>query len=129
MDDQSIKLLENHPKLNRLEIGSPFGRRRGFTDVGMRSLPRIPNLDYVNLENLQITDRGVESSLQVQKLKDVRLAGSSATMRSVKRLREHFPDILVTGSPRHFAAENTLRIGCAGSGLVVQSIVTTTTAV
>ena len=111
VDDQSIKLLENHPKLNRLEIGSPFERRVGFTDIGMRSLPRIPNLDYVNLENLQITDRGMESLLQVPRLKDVRLAGSAATMRSVKRLREHFPDILVTGSPRHSAAENTLRIG------------------
>jgi hypothetical protein len=111
MDDQSIKLLENHPKLNRLEIGSPFERRVGFTDVGMRSLSRIPNLDYVNLENLQITDRGIESLLQVPKLKDVRLAGSGVTMRSVKRLRDHFPNILVAGSPRHSAAENTLRIG------------------
>lgn len=111
IDDQSIRLLENHPKLNRLEIGSPYERRVGFTDVGMRSLPKIPNLDYVNLENLQITDRGVESLLQVSKLKDVRLAGSGVTMRSVKRLRERFPDVLVTGSPRHSAAENTLRIG------------------
>jgi hypothetical protein len=32
-------------------------------------------------------------------------------MRSVKRLRDHFPNIMVAGSPRHSAAENTLRIG------------------
>ena len=111
INDLTIRLLENHPKLKFLEIGSELEVRTGFTDMGMRSLPKIPNLRQVNLQNLQITDRGVESLLECPKIEVVKLGGSKATMKSVQKLREKFPEITVTGAPRHFAAENTIRIG------------------
>lgn len=111
MNDQTIRLLEKHPTLKYLEIGSDLEVRSGFTDIGMRSLPKIPNLLQVNLQNLQITDRGVESLLECPNLEVVKLGGSKITMRSVQKLREKFPEITVTGTPRHFAAENTIRIG------------------
>ncbi|KAA5538515.1 M48 family metalloprotease [Roseiconus nitratireducens] len=85
--DASFKLLENHPELYWLQCSSP-----NLTDAAIDSAVTIGNLRDLHLEGSQVTDAGVETLIEslpnLPRLRTVNLEQTQVSAEVVRRLRE-----------------------------------------
>lgn len=111
LSDLHVREFVNNLALKKLDVGHMWFDAPAFTDAGVESLLKIPNLESVSLDGSRITDRGLKRILQHPKLKDISLARTSLSFRESLALKDKYPNITIRLDPQRWGVYVGLNLG------------------
>lgn len=115
--DVALKEISKLKNLNKLHL-----EHTGITDVGMANLKNLPYLEYINLVDTKITDAGLKNIASVKSLRSVYVWQSAVTDSAVSQVSRLYPKLSIVNGLNEATVAKFLKAGDSTQAVAVKKV-------